>query len=277
MEYIRCQMENRLRRNGGREYALTQGGYYYARLYNLPKAWRPLVEGLLLAIVLHIGTWGHCSSNCITRSRLSWYHMQFLLLPSATHIYVRAFPYPDHIFICQRNCKIWWERYNRSDCVQQCRAFYSMVNRARARNYFFLSVFWGSESSGDERSLSTDSQGSHECRQQRAWWLWEWNWKTLWVARKWPHHHHCTDPLELFVHTLERLHTLTHWKCSLLTHWKYRTLLAGLLHRKCSHTERGELWPHPHCQCAQPSELPPRTQFCQIFMRLPWTLRATLT
>ena len=71
MEYIRCQMENRLRRNDGREYSLTQGGYYYARLYNLPKAWRPPVEGLLLAIVLHIGTWGHCSSNCITRSRLS--------------------------------------------------------------------------------------------------------------------------------------------------------------------------------------------------------------
>ena len=71
MEYIRCQMENRLTRKGGREYALTQSGYYYARLYNLPKAWRPLVEGLLLAIVLHIGTWGHCSSNCITRSRLS--------------------------------------------------------------------------------------------------------------------------------------------------------------------------------------------------------------
>ena len=71
MEYIRCQMENRLRRNDGREYALTQGGYYYARLYNLPKAWRPPVEGLLLAIVLHIGTWGHCSSNCITRSRLA--------------------------------------------------------------------------------------------------------------------------------------------------------------------------------------------------------------
>ena len=160
--------------------------------------------------------------------------MQFLLLPSATHIYIRAFPHPDHIFICQRNCKIWWERYNRSDCVQQCRAFYWMVNRARARNYFFLSVFWGSESSGDERSLSTDSQGSHECRQQRAWWLWEGNWKTLWVARKWPHHHHTTttpppspplhwptgvvcshigksshsDPLEVFtVHTLKIPHT----------------------------------------------------------------------
>ena len=32
------------------------------------------------------------------------------------------------------------------------------------------------------------------------------------------HHHHCTDPLELFVHTLEKAHTVTHWKCSLFTH-----------------------------------------------------------
>ena len=41
-----------------------------------------------------------------------------------------------------------------------------------------------------------------------------------------PPHHHCTDPLELFVHALEKVHTVAHWKCSLFTHWKYHTLPA---------------------------------------------------